>query len=324
MINKSTIVYVFSERPDVSLELLSIGRELANKMVSGLASISIGADSRFNAKEQIAHGADKVIIIENPRLESFQAELYTEALWQLVMKQEPEIFLIGATKHGMEVAARLAQRLRVSCASECANIKVENGNLIIERRYYTKFIARQLVKSKPKILTIQPRRFEAPARDDHRNGSLQVLTIEVKEPKTKVKASRKKAKSQIEIEKAEAVVSIGRGLKSKHDLQVVAQLAEILGGVVGASRPLTDDLQWLPDDVKVGLSGHTVKPRLYIACGISGQIEHIVGMRESGVVVAINNDPNALIMQEADYCIVGDLYKVLPALTKTISEMMPK
>jgi len=133
--------------------------------------------------------------------------------------------------------------------------------------------------------------------------------------------THERAQSTTRIDKAEVVVGIGRGLKRPGDLKMIEELAAALGGVVGASRPLTDDLQWLQTDRKIGLSGVTVKPKLYIACGISGQIEHNVGMRESGIVVAINSDPAAPIMQQADYCITGDLYEVVPALIESIREM---
>ena len=152
---------------------------------------------------------------------------------------------------------------------------------------------------------------------------LQEIRIEAPEPRTLVLRSMERRTSGVRMEEAAAIVAIGRGLERKEDLSIVEQLARILGGLVAATRPLTDDLQWLPVDLKIGLSGHSVKPDLYLACGISGEIEHVVGMRESGIVVAINKDPNAPIMQEADYRVVGDLYRVIPALTSVLKELLP-
>jgi electron transfer flavoprotein alpha subunit len=323
MNKKSAQVCVFSERHDILLELLSIGSKLAKQAGAALTSVSIGQEAKSNAEEQIACGAEKVQVVENPELEVFQTELYTEALCQIVQQQKPEILLMGATKRGLEVAARLSQRLGAGCASECTDLAVGNENLIVERRYYAKFIAKQIVKSSIKIATIQPRRFEAPARDPSRTGIVEKPVLQLIKPRTKVIGIKAKVKSKVEIEKAEIIVSIGRGLKNKDDIGMIEMLAETLRGVVASSRPITDDLQWLPDDVKVGLSGHTVKPALYIACGISGQIEHIVGMRDAKIVVCINSDPKAPIIQESDYIVIGDLYQVVPALTEVIREMIP-
>jgi electron transfer flavoprotein alpha subunit len=145
----------------------------------------------------------------------------------------------------------------------------------------------------------------------------------VKEPESglHVLGSRVREGSNVRVDKADIVVAVGRGLRSKDDLPMIEELARAIGGVVGASRPLTDDLQWLPTDVKIGLSGVSVRPKLYVACGISGQIEHHVGMRESAVVVAINSDPGAPIMDQADYRVSGDLYELIPLLTRALREI---
>ncbi len=324
-LNSSSGVYVYSERQDVALELLAVGRDLANQAGSHLGSITIGPTAKGDAEERVAHGADKVLIACNPRLERIQADVYAEALWKAVQHVNPDLILVGATKSGTEIAARLAQRLRVGCASECISLRVENNGLVVEKRYYGgKFIARRLIQASPRIVTIQPRKFEAPPRDDFRKGSIEELDVKLEDAETKVIGVEPRKRSGIEIGKAERVISIGRGLRRAEDLAIIQDLADTLGAVVGASRPLTAELRWLPVDVQVGLSGTTVKPKLYIACGISGQIEHIVGMRGSTVVVAINKDPNAPIMQEADYCLIGDLYEIVPALSRVFKRMQDK
>lgn len=316
-------VYVFCERQDVTLELLSVGRKLADQSGSHLGSITIGANAKADAEEHIAHGAERVLIASNPRLKRIQADLYAEALWRAVQHANPDIILVGATKRGREIAGRLAQRLGVGCASDCIRLKVEGGALVVEKRYYGgKFVARRLIQGRPRIVTIQPRKFEAPPRDDVRKGSIEELDVKLKDAEAKAIGVEPTKRSGVEIGRAEIVVAVGRGLKRAEDVSIVQELAATLVAAVGASRPLTQDLQWLPVDVQIGLSGTTVQPKLYIACGISGQIEHIVGMRGSTVVVAINKDANAPIMQEADYCIVGDLYEVIPALTKVFRRML--
>jgi electron transfer flavoprotein alpha subunit len=206
----------------------------------------------------------------------------------------------------------------VGCASECTALTCSNGELIVERACLGRFIARQVIETRPAIATVQLRRFTPLAPDGTRIGEVRRLTIEVPASRTPTRETRRRERSSVAIDKVEVVVTIGRGLKSRDDLGMIEELARTLGGAVGASRPLTDDLEWLPSDVKIGLSGVTVKPQLYIACGVSGQIEHNVGMRESVVVVAINNDPAALIMQQADYCVVGDLHEIVPALIEAI------
>ncbi|SRR6266508_329458 len=315
-------VYVFSERQDVSLELLSVGRLVAAETNSFVASLAIGPNARADAEERILHGADRVFILRNPRLERAHADLVAGALSQAVGRWNPEVIIVGATRSGIEVAARLAQGLGVGCASDCLKLQAEDGELIVEKRYYGgKFVARRVMVAKPRIVTIPPRRFEAPPRDEGRRGHIEELDVGLRDSEMKVVGTESRAKSGVEIGKAEIVVSVGRGLKRAEDVAIVRELANTLGAVVGASRPLTAELRWLPVDVQVGLSGTTVKPKLYIACGISGQIEHLVGMRGSTVVVAINTDPNAPIMQEADYRVIGDLYEIVPALSRALRQM---
>jgi electron transfer flavoprotein alpha subunit len=264
--SRSGGVCVFSERRDVSLELLTIGRTLAGDDV--LISIAVGPDGEATAREQIARGASGAFVVE-PDEESRRSEVQVEALRQVLAKRGPEIVLVGATAHGTEIASRLAQREEVGCASECTKLAHQDGKLLVERTCLGRFVARQVIETRPAIATVQPRRFEPPERDEDRSGRLWRLNIEARETRTQTVDTRHREKSSVRIDKADVVVGIGRGLRSKDDLKMIEELARALGAVVGASRPLTDDLQWLPPDVKVGLSGVTVKPKLYIACGIS-------------------------------------------------------
>jgi len=311
-------VCVFSERQDLVLELLSVGRELAGG--DALLSVAVGPDAQSDAHEQIACGADEVFVLES--VEGAQAaDLHVEALRQIVERSRAEILLIGATAHGCEVASRVAQRLNVGCASECTELTRRGEELVIERACLGRFVCRQVIAKRPAIATVQPRRFAAADPDPGRKGKLQRPTIEVPRSRVSVLDTRPREKSGVPIDRADVVVAVGRGLRSRDELPMIEELARALGGVVGGSRPLTDDLEWLPSDAKVGLSGVTIKPRLYVACGISGQIEHNVGMRESGVVVAINSDRAAPIMRQADYCITGDLHEVVPALIEAVGKL---
>jgi electron transfer flavoprotein alpha subunit len=311
-------VCVFSERQDVVLELLTVGRELTSG--GTLISFAAGPGAEAAALEQIAHGADEVFVVKS--MEGVQAaDLHVEALRPIVDGPRTEILLIGATAHGTEVASRLAQRLNVGSASECTELTWRDDELVIERACLGRFVCRQVIVTRPAIATVQPRRFAATDPDPAREGKLHRPTIAAPRSRVSVLETRPREKSGVAIDRADVVVAVGRGLRSKDDLRMIEELARALGGVVGGSRPLTDDLEWLPSDAKVGLSGVTVKPKLYVACGISGQIEHNVGMRESGVVVAINSDPAAPIMRQADYCITGDLHEVVPALIEAVGKL---
>ncbi len=311
-------VCVFSERPEVALELLSAGRALS----AGGSLVSItpggGAGGEAAAAEQLARGADETFLVE-PVEGAQPSDVHVAALEQALDRTRPTVLLVGATAHGDEVAARLAQRLGIGCASDCRELALQDGRLLVERTCLGRFTERLLVETRPAIATVQPRRFAPAEPDAARRGQPRKLTVDVPESPARILETLHRERSDVAIDKADVVVAVGRGLRSKDDLTLIEELARVLGGVVGASRPLTDDLAWLPTGAKVGLSGLTVKPKLYLACGISGQIEHNVGMRESGVVIAINSDPAAPIIQQADYYVTGDLYEVVPALIRALT-----
>ena len=311
---RSGNVVVFSERQDVGIELLSAARLLAGE--STVVTL-IRSDNAHLVREQVEHGADVAIVL-GPFNDADPVELALEALNQTLLPYDPDVVLIGATAHGTEVASRFAQRHGLGCASECTALDRLDGRLVIERTCLGRFVERKVIVSRPAVATVQPRRFEPTLRDEARTGEIERLVVEDLPDRMPVLETRRRGKSNVRIDKADVVVGVGRGLCSRKDLNMIEELANTLGGVLGASRPLTDDLHWVNPDRKIGLSGITVAPRLYIACGISGQIEHHVGMRESGVVVAINKDPDAPIMRQADYCIQGDLHEIVPALTKAI------
>ncbi|MHC5211032.1 MAG: electron transfer flavoprotein subunit alpha/FixB family protein [Planctomycetota bacterium] len=316
--NSQDGVCTFSERHEVALELLAAGRELTD---GELIAIAAESENDAGARELLACGATRVLSIE-PVHGAAAGDLHVEALERALDQEGPAAVLIGATKHGTDVASRLAQRLTLGCASECTALARRDGALHIERTCMGRFISREVVGTRPALATVQPRRFSPPRADASRTADPpQPLRVDVAPSRTPIVDTRHREPSSLAIDKADVVVAIGRGLRGKRDLRMIEELARTLGGVVGASRPLTDDLEWLSPTVKVGLSGITVKPKLYIACGISGQIEHNVGMRESGVVVAINSDPAAPIMSQADYCITGDLHEIVPALIEAVESL---
>lgn len=315
-----TRILVCSERADVSAELLAIGRALAGSD-GPVVSLAVGGDPDARATEEIAHGADGVLILASGIPFPIAPSLLLEALARAVEAVEPSVVLVGCTRTGAEAAPRLAQRLRVACASECIALELDDaGDLVVDRFVYGgRFISRQLLRSTPRIATVQVKRFEPLAPDSSRQGDIRVLPVELPASAAKLVGVKERERSQVDIGKAEIIVAAGRGVREKEDLAMLETLADTLRGEIAGSRPLVE-AQWFPRDRQVGLSGQTVKPRLYVACGISGQIEHIAGMRSAGTVVAINTSAEAPIHREADYSVVGDLYQIVPALVRVIAE----
>jgi electron transfer flavoprotein alpha subunit len=314
-------VWVFSEKPDLFLEILGKARELADRLQAELAAVLIGSNIQEKAGELIRYGADKVYLIDSPTFERFQAEAYLSVLHNLALNYRPEIILIGSTKNGKPIAARLATRLNVGCIPDCARLNVDDQKRLIGERmtYGGNATATITFRTKPQIATVPARAFEKPESKDH-DGQLIRLDMKTEEPKTEVVETRPLETSSVRIEEAEVIISCGRGLEKKEDKVLLDELATVLCGQVGCSRPLAEDRKWFPE--WVGLSGHKVRPKLYIACGISGVIQHVAGIRDSKVIVAINKDEQAPIFEIADYGIVGDLYEILPALREALRKQL--
>jgi len=308
-------VMVFSEDEKIVIELLSKGRELADKLNTPLSAVLIHTDDEAVIKTLFAQGADKVYKV-SPPTEQVNTEAYMELLFKLLEEIKPQIFLLGSNVTGKELAPRLASKFNTSTATDCiaANLD-ENNNLKIDRIVYSgNGVATQIFNTKPQIITLALQTFKPLPRDDIRTGEVIEKAMGTLEPKVKIIKTSERTSEALRIEDAEFIISCGRGIKNKEDIQMIKDLAVNLHGEVGCSRPIASDLKWLGKEHWVGLSGHKVKPKIYIACGISGQIQHLAGMRDSDIIVAINRDPEAPIFNAADYGIVGDIYKVIPAL----------
>jgi electron transfer flavoprotein alpha subunit len=314
-------IWVFSENYDLTLEMLGKGREIADRLQTRLAAVLIGFNIEKKASELVKYGADKVYFVDNQALEHFQIETYLSVLHNLASNYKPEIMLIGSTRNGKPLAARLATRLETGCVPDCNRLSVdEQGRLVGERiTYGGNAVAKITLKSKPQIVTVPSRAFEKSELKD-RGGQIIRLDVKIEEIKTEVVETRPLEISGVKIEDAAVIISCGRGLEKKEDRALLDELATLLGGQVGCSRPLAEDRRWFTE--WVGLSGHKVKPKLYIACGISGVIQHVAGIRDSKVIVAINKDENAPIFEIADYGVVGDLYQILPALKEALKKQL--
>jgi len=313
-------VWVFSENKDLMLELLGKGSELANILQTELTAVLLGYEVSNQANELLAHGANKVYVVDHPFFKNLHTDPFTDALTSLVDQYKPEILLIGSTRRGKELASRLATRLETGCASDCTELWIdEKGRLLMNRVVYGgNAIATEICRTKPQIATVPLRTFEKLEGKD-RKGEVVKVNVKVEEPKTEILETKEIEAAEVRLEEAKVIVACGRGIEKKEDVRIVEELAEVLGGLVGYTRPLCEDRKWYTE--WIGLSGHKVKPALYIACGISGVIQHVAGIRDSKIIVAINKDPEAPIFEIADYIIVGDIYEVVPALSAALKKL---
>ncbi len=316
-------IWAYSENKDLMLELLGKGSELADKLGTELTAVVLGHDVKDKAKELVGYGAQKVIVVDSPQLKEFYIEPYLSALAHLAQQHKPALFLIGSTKRGKDLAARLAARLNVGCVPDCSDLKIDDqGRLLAERIVYGgNALVTQFFSVKPQIVTVPQRRFEKPEfKAEGRGEIIEVKDIQLEAPKTEVVEVKPVETVETKIEEARVVVGGGRGLDKKEDFKILDELAEILGGQVGYTRPLVEDRKWFKE--WVGLSGHAIKPDLYIVCGVSGVIQHVAGIRDSKIIVAINKDPEAPIFEMADYIVVGDLYEIVPALSEALRKTL--
>jgi electron transfer flavoprotein alpha subunit len=311
------MVLVYSDDKKLALELLNKASELGKELHKKVIAVTIGHEEY--ATEYLECGADLVIVAETSQ-HQFKAEEYTSILENILKEHRNEIVLIGSNKNGKELAARLAAKLDAGCVMDCTKVYVQDQKLTTERIVYSgNAIAVEQFTSPPQIVTIPSKIFDPLPKNPHHKGEIVKKKIDGEHFPSKILKVQETKSEGVNVEDAQIIVSCGRGFKKKEDIRLVSELADILKGrTVGCSRPIAADLKWLSEDHWIGLSGHKVKPKLYVACGISGQIQHIAGMRDSGVIVAINKDPEALIFKSADYGIVGDLYEILPKLTNAI------
>lgn len=321
--NTNKGIWVFSENETLALELLGKGRELADKLQQDLIGVLIGANQKAQAQTLIDYGADIVHVVDTPILTPFFVESYIQVLTYLVKTYNPLIFLIGATKLGHELAARVAIRVGTGCVANCLGLDLDSENqLILEHEVYGgRAIASEVCRTSPKIATVRPKTF-SPRESESRTGKTIEDTVELEEPKSKLIELKKKDVGAESLTDATIVVLGGRGIQKKEDCQLLEELAAALKGRVGWTRPVVEDLKWFPGTEWVGLSGQKITPNLYISAGVSGAIQHLAGIRGSKIIIAINSDPNAPIFEAADYGIVGNLYEIVPAFTEALKKRL--
>lgn len=308
----------------VGLELLNPGRRLADKQKGALVGIILGKNTKEAVREAGNYGADQVIVIEDEAFWPYSTDSYTAALDYLVKKYAPSTLMIGATPNGRDLGPRLSCRLKTGLTADCTALDIdeETGHVAWTRPAFGGNLMATIMcpDSRPQIGTIRPGVFKKPAPT---GKTVQIVIheqfkIDPASVRTRlIETIRETARDVVDLENAEIIVSGGRGVKSAEGFALIQELAYTLGGTVGASRAAVD-AGWISHSHQVGQTGKTVGPRLYIACGISGAIQHLAGMSGSDVIVAINKDADAPIFDIADYGIVGNLFEVLPALTKEI------
>ena len=324
-------VWVFAEQRNgkmmtTAYELLGEGRKLADKLRVELSALLLGSDVAGLADELIHHGADRVILADHPELKLYTTDGYTKVITELVSSKKPEIILIGATNIGRDLGPRVAARLDTGLTADCTKLDIDDEQKILlqTRPAFGGNIMATIItpKHRPQMSTVRPGVMKKMAPDSTRKGIVEKVEValEKKDIRTVVKEVVKSAKQSVNLIDADIIVSGGRGLGGPEGFKVIEDLADELGGVVGSSRAAVDS-GWIAQDHQVGQTGKTVRPKIYIACGISGAIQHLAGMQSSDCIIAINKNPDAPIFDVADYGIVGDLYKVIPMMVEEIKKI---
>ena len=327
-------VWVFGEQKrgviqPVVFELLGKGTELAKKLNTRLSCVLLGHNVKDKAEELIHRGADVVYLVDTPELEHFLDEPYTQVIVQLIRKYRPEIFLCGATTIGRSLVSRVAVKIHTGLTADCTGLDIdEKEKLLLQTRpaFGGNIMATILCKNhRPQMATVRHKVMQELPPDASRKGKVIEETVDrsLLRSRTKIMDIVEEVTNTINIAEADIIVSGGRGMKGPENFAILEELAQAIGGAVGASRAAVDS-DWIPYSHQVGQTGKTVCPKIYIACGISGQIQHLVGMSSSDVIVAINKDPDAPIFSVATYGIVGDLFDVVPKLTKSFKDVLKK
>lgn len=320
-------LWVFAEQrggkvQEVAFELLGQGRVLADQLGVELGAVLLGQGVKDRAATLFAHGADKVYVVDHPALAAYTAEPYAEAMSALIRKYKPEVVLAGATSIGRGFIARVAIQVNAGLTADCTELAVDQEKrlLLQTRPAFGGNIMATIIcpDHRPQMATVRPKVFKHPAPAPDRTGTLIEENLPLQAPAVQVLETVNAMQNEVNVAGAEFIVTGGRGLGAPENFKLLAELAEALGGAaVGASRAAVD-AGWISSFHQVGQTGKTVRPKIYIACGVSGQIQHLVGMSSSDTIIAINKDPDAPIFGVADIGIVGDLFQVVPELIKAL------
>ncbi|WP_034757070.1 electron transfer flavoprotein subunit alpha/FixB family protein [Rossellomorea vietnamensis] len=317
-------VLVLGEVRDGSLRNVSFEAIAAGKTVSEggeVVGVLIGKSVSALGEEMIQYGADKVVVVENDKLEQYTSDGYSQAILSVIEEEKPEGIIFGHTALGKDLSPKVASKLSTGLISDATDLEEAGGNLVFTRPIYSgKAFEKKIVTDGVIFATIRPNNIEPLAKDESRSGDVTSLSVDIKDLRTIIKEVVRKASEGVDLSEAKVIIAGGRGVKSEDGFNPLKELADVLGGAVGASRGACD-ADYCDYSLQIGQTGKVVTPDLYIACGISGAIQHLAGMSNSKVIVAINKDPEANIFNVADYGIVGDLFEVVPMLTEEFKKL---
>ncbi len=317
-------VWIIAEHRDgdfrkVTFEAASAAKGVADELGAEVTAVVLAKGLKDKCAELGKYGVSKVLYAENDVFENYTTDAYAEAVAGLAKEQGPAAIIFGASMQGKDLAGRLAAKLDVGAAVDCTGLAVADGRLKATRPIYAgKVYAEVLLKADPQVITLRPNVFDV--KEVGGEAAVEEVSPAVSEPRVKLEEVIKEAEGKVELTEAEIIVSGGRGMKEAENFKILEELAAVLGAAVGASRSAVD-AGWRPHGDQVGQTGKVVTPNCYIACGISGAIQHLAGMGSSKVIVAINKDPDAPIHSKADYSVVADLFDIVPKLTEECKKL---
>jgi electron transfer flavoprotein alpha subunit len=305
-----------------SLEAIAAGQKLASETSQSVSAVLLGSGVQSLAQEIAAYELAKLVYVDDPKLADYTPDAYATAFEHVVRAANPQYVIMSHTYLVRDFAPKLAARFGKGMISDCIRMNVDGGKVTFTRRIFLGKLDADVSSDAeaPLFVTFQSGAFRGDQAVKGSGAAIEEMPVDVGEVRMKAEAPFQEVKQAVDLSKAEVIVAVGRGIKSKDNIALAEKLAEVLGGDLAASRPICD-AEWLPIDRQIGSSGQTVAPKLYIALGISGAIQHLVGMKNSQTIVAINKDPEAPIFDIADYGIVGDLFEVLPVLTEEIKKL---
>jgi electron transfer flavoprotein alpha subunit len=319
-------IWVYAEQTDgalssVPLELLSKAVELKEKTKEEITAVLLGSNIKTLAQKLLNQGADNVIIVDSPNLKEYKTCSYAAVIYHLAQKYKPSIFLIGATSLGKDLAPRIMAKLQTGLTADCLDLSIdEDGNLVQTKPSYGGNIMCKILmpSHRPQMTTLRPKVFSPLEEKENPNGKIIVEEINVQEePDYEILETIKKETGGLTVEDAQIIVTAGRGVQCKENIAIVQQLADAIGGKLGATRPLVDN-EWIEPYDQIGQSGKTVKPKLIINVGVSGSVQYVVGMQNSEYIVSINKNEDADIFKISQCGLVGDFAEIVPAIIEEL------
>ena len=327
-------VFVFAQQVDnkitsVSYELIGKGKELANDLGTEVTAVLLGHNVEPLCERLAKYGADKIIVVDDPALEVYTTEPYVHALHQVILAKQPAVVLYGATAIGRDLAPRVSARVHTGLTADCTKLEIdpESKNLMMTRPAFGGNIMATILcpDHRPQMATVRPGVMQKGEVKDGAQAQIEKFEVAdlASHKNVEILEIVKKTAGKMDIQDAKILVSGGRGMGGPENFKLLEDLAEVLGGTISSSRACVD-AGWVEKDRQVGQTGKTVRPNLYIACGISGAIQHLAGMEDSEIIIAINKDPGAPIFEVADFGVVWDVHKILPLLTEAVKKELAK